>query len=71
MIDCIFCKLNLKLTIKNINIKIENIITKYYQKLVLQNIFFIIFILFLLKLIEINLLQILIFNANISFFTTN
>ena len=35
MIDCIFCKSDLKSTIKNINIKTESIITKYYQKLVL------------------------------------
>ena len=77
MIDCIFCKSDLKSTIKNINIKIESIITKHYQKLILWNIylnirtFFIIFILFLLKLIKINSLQILIFNADINFFITS
>ena len=77
MIDCIFYKLNLKSTIKNISIKIENIITKHYQKLVLQNIFskikifFIMFILFSSKLIEIDSLQISIFNADISFFITS
>ena len=76
-IDCIYYKLNLRLIIKNISIKTESIIIEYYQKLVLQNIFskvkifFIMFTLFLLKLIEINSLQISVFNADISFFITS
>src|SRR5204862_2186111 len=77
MIDCIFCKLNLKSTIKNISIKTESIITKCYQKLVLQSVFskirtfFIMFTSFSSKLIEINSLQTSIFNADISFFITS
>ena len=77
MIDCIFCKSNLKSTIKNINIKTKSIITKYYQKLILWNVFskirtfFIMFTSFSSKLIEINSLQTLIFNVDISFFIIN
>jgi len=73
-INYIYYKSNLRSIIKNISIKTESIITKYYQKLVLQSIFskvrifFIMFISSLLKLIEIDLLQTSIFNADISFF---
>ena len=77
IIDCIFCKSDLKSIIKNISIKTESVITKHYQKLVLWSIFskvktfFIMFTSFSSKLIEIDSLQTSIFNADISFFITS
>ncbi len=76
-IDCICYKSDLRSIIKNINIKTESIITEYYQKLILWSVFskvrtfFIMFTSSSLKLIEIDSLQTLIFNADISFFITS
>ena len=76
-IDCICDKLNLKSTVKNVSIKTESVITKCYQRLVLQSVFSKDIMLFTdftsssSKLIEINLFVVSIFNSDISFFITS
>ena len=76
-IDCICDKSDLKSTVKNVNIKTESVITKCYQRLVLQSVFSKDIMLSTdftsssSKLIEIDSFVASIFNSDISFFITS